>query len=125
VLQEISEFDTQFASLSEFDTGTVNSFSLGVSHLFSPFSLFYISFLVSKPGEKTKMPLAYPFSSRLLPGPHDCSHAISQSCIAASQACLAPVLNSQAIVYYFLENSAACTHNLSLQKSQYNHLKLT
>jgi len=44
VLQEISEFDPQFASLSEFDTGTVNSFSLGVSHLFSPFSLFYIFF---------------------------------------------------------------------------------
>ena len=47
---------------------TANSFNLGISHLFSPFSLFYIFFLVSRPHEKTKLPLPYPFQGTLLPG---------------------------------------------------------
>ena len=55
----LTEFDTQFISLSKFDIGTANSFSLGVSHLFSPiFSLLHFLSL-SRPDEKTKMPLSY------------------------------------------------------------------
>ena len=72
----LTKFDTQFASLSEFDTVTANSFDLGVSNLFSPISLFYIFFSISKPDEKTKLPLPYPqrngsspfCSLRALPG---------------------------------------------------------
>ena len=89
----LTEFDTQFACLSKFGTETANSFDLGVSHLFSLFSLFYIFFLVSRPHEKTKLPLTYPFTSRLLSGPHDCSQAPSQACVAASQACMAVSLS--------------------------------
>ena len=53
----LTKFDTQFASLSEFDTRTANCFSLSVSHLFSQISLFYIFFSVSRPGEKTEIPM--------------------------------------------------------------------
>ena len=48
------------------------------------FFLFYIFFLISKPHEKTKLPLAYPFTSRLLPGPHDCSQAPPKACVAGN-----------------------------------------
>ena len=58
----LTAFDTQFADLSEFDTVLANSFSLGVSYLFSLISLFPIFFSIFGPHEKTTMPLPYPFN---------------------------------------------------------------
>ena len=37
------------------------AFSLGVSHIFFPISPFYILFSISRPSEKTKISVSYPF----------------------------------------------------------------
>jgi len=81
----LTKFDTQFASLSEFDTVTANSFDLGVSNLFSPISLFYIFFSISKPDEKTKISLPYPFEG------NGFSHALgAQALFVSLRLCSSP-----------------------------------